>query len=252
MVEPRRRAALAGDRRPASCDLLDNDLSADELYFKHYSVDYSCIADGDADGDGLTTATRSTTRGRTRGTLILMGTSSSDGVELNVLGTNPLDTDSDDDSVLDGDEDPDQDGLSNAAEVNLYGTDPTDGHRCDQLSDGEESPTGRIPGWRTRTVMDCSTVKTWSSLRKPSSFAGLVLLATRAGHAKRDTLPAQRRSKESCSQAMLTRLSKSWGPSASHVDGCGAMPDGNDWVRNCVDQIKIRALVDLLIANLTA
>ena len=37
-----------------------------------------------------------------------------------------------------------------------------------------------------------------------------------------------------------------------HLDGCGSAPDRNDWVRNCADQIKIRALVDLLIANLTA
>ena len=36
-----------------------------------------------------------------------------------------------------------------------------------------------------------------------------------------------------------------------HVNGCGSAPDGNDRIRNCADQIEIRALVDLLIANLT-
>ena len=34
------------------------------------------------------------------------------------------------------------------------------------------------------------------------------------------------------------------------LDGCGTVPDRNDWVINCVSQLQIRSRVDLLIANL--
>jgi len=37
----------------------------------------------------------------------------------------------------------------------------------------------------------------------------------------------------------------------SHVDGCGLTPDNNDWIIACSDQQEIRALLDVLIANLT-
>jgi Tol biopolymer transport system component len=36
------------------------------------------------------------------------------------------------------------------------------------------------------------------------------------------------------------------------VDGCGAMADNNDWIKDCAAQIQIRALIDMLIANLSA
>jgi hypothetical protein len=122
--------------------LLDNELDEDNIYFKHYSVDYSCIAAGDNDGDGLTNGDE----------IYLTETDPlnadtdfdglSDGVELNVLGTNPKDKDSDDDLIADGDEDADLDGLSNSNEVNVYHTDPTksdtDG---DLLTDGDEVNT---------------------------------------------------------------------------------------------------------------
>ena len=35
-------------------------------------------------------------------------------------------------------------------------------------------------------------------------------------------------------------------------DGCGAVPDGNDWILNCTIQKEVRMLVDLLIANVRA
>jgi hypothetical protein len=35
-----------------------------------------------------------------------------------------------------------------------------------------------------------------------------------------------------------------------HVDGCGAGPDANDWLVDCTTQLEIRALLDLLGANL--
>jgi len=36
-----------------------------------------------------------------------------------------------------------------------------------------------------------------------------------------------------------------------HVDGCGASADNNDWIIDCPAQLEVRALIDLLIANLS-
>jgi hypothetical protein len=36
------------------------------------------------------------------------------------------------------------------------------------------------------------------------------------------------------------------------LDGCGVLPDTNDWIRACTDQVAVRQLVDLLIANVEA
>ena len=36
----------------------------------------------------------------------------------------------------------------------------------------------------------------------------------------------------------------------SKMDGCGTEPDNTDWIVDCTAQLEIRALVDLLIANL--
>lgn len=37
----------------------------------------------------------------------------------------------------------------------------------------------------------------------------------------------------------------------THLDGCGAESGATDWIRTCPEQIQVRDLVDLLIANLT-
>jgi hypothetical protein len=34
------------------------------------------------------------------------------------------------------------------------------------------------------------------------------------------------------------------------VDGCGSAADGNDWIVDCTQQVKIRSLVDILLANI--
>ena len=36
----------------------------------------------------------------------------------------------------------------------------------------------------------------------------------------------------------------------THMDGCGEGPDADDWIVTCADQIHIRELVDVLIANI--
>lgn len=64
-----------------------------------------------------------------------------DKLEMLVLGLNPTMTDSDENGILDGDEDYDEDGLSNLLELEL-GTDPANADSdYDGLSDGEEYNT---------------------------------------------------------------------------------------------------------------
>jgi hypothetical protein len=233
--------------------LLDNDASADELYFKHYSVDYSCIAAEDADGDGLTNGEEIYNTGTDPRKADTDGDQLSDGVELNVLGTNPLDTDSDDDSVLDGNEDADEDGLSNAAEVNLYGTDPTDRDTDDdQLSDGEEVALGTNPqladsdGDGLLDGQDVEFIEKAVQALPDSSFSP-------PGQGTRTSILSQLEAIEGKLLAGdVEEALEKLAALRKHVDGCGTAPDGNDWIRNCADQIKIRALIDLLITNLTA
>ena len=233
--------------------LLDNDASADELYFKHYTVDYSCIADGDADGDGLTNGDEIYNTATDPRDADTDGDQLSDGVELNVLGTDPLDTDSDDDSVPDGDEDADEDGLSNASEVNVYGTDPTDRDTDDDFfSDGEELAYGTNPlladsdGDGLIDGQDVEFIEKAVQALLDSSFSP-------PGQGTRNAILSQL---EAVERKLLAgdveEALEKLGEFRKHLDGCGATPDGNDWIRDCGDQIEIRALVDLLIANLTA
>ena len=35
-----------------------------------------------------------------------------------------------------------------------------------------------------------------------------------------------------------------------HLDGCGSLPDADDWIVNCPDQTTVRSLLDLLMSNL--
>ena len=65
----------------------------------------------------------------------------SDYIEVVLIGTDPTKKDTDDNGVLDGDEDADQDGLTNLEEINL-GTDPiNEDSDSEGLLDGEEVNT---------------------------------------------------------------------------------------------------------------
>jgi len=69
----------------------------------------------------------------------------SDPYEISVLQSNPADADGDDDGILDGEEDPDGDGLVNREEVEI-GTDPNEADSDgDQLADGLEWEIGLDP-----------------------------------------------------------------------------------------------------------
>jgi hypothetical protein len=162
-----------------------------------------------------------------------------DGDEVNIYGTDPLDPDSDDDGCTDGqevlvmgtdplDQDTDNDGLTDCLEVTV-GTDPlnpdSDG---DGILDGEDSefiqniinglPDSAFKGNGHRTAM----------LAHLDNVEHQVAM----GHI-------------GVALNMLDNLRK-------HVDGCGASADNTDWIIDCVAQVQVRDLIDLLIANLSS
>jgi predicted outer membrane repeat protein len=103
------------------------------LFETHSYVDYTLSETGDIDGDGL------------------------DAVEEAAAGTDPLDPDTDDDGLTDGEEvntygtdpldpDMDDDGLTDGEEINVYDTDPLDPDTDnDDMPDGWEAHNGTDP-----------------------------------------------------------------------------------------------------------
>jgi len=170
----------------------------------------------DADGDGLTDAQEAD------------------------LGTNPIAADSDSDGLTDGQEvalgtnptvaDSDNDGVNDGQEL-ASGTNPTDPD-----SDDDGIPDGS----------DVEAVQSTVSGLPDSSLGGP------SAHGKRTAITSALDQVEAAvrdgdTATALSRLRSL----RHHLDGCGTVADRNDWVSDCSDQLEIRALVDLLIANLS-
>jgi hypothetical protein len=215
--------------------------------------------DPDSDDDGLTD-----------GQEIAIGTNPfdpdsdddglTDGAEVEVHGTDPLDPDTDDDGLNDGaeiaagtnpfDQDTDDDGLSDGDEVNVHGTNPLDPDSDDDgLLDGVEVALGLDP-------LDPDTDDDGIPDGQDSEFieaavAGLDDSAFK-GNGHRTAILAhleniERRVLHGDVGQALNELDQL----RSKLDGCGTEPDNTDWIVDCTAQAEIRALVDLLIANLS-
>ena len=169
----------------------------------------------------------------------------SDGVEVNGANpTNPLDADTDHDGLTDGredtsgnggldagetnpnDPDSDDDGLSDGLEVSV-GTNPLDAD-----SDDDGLPDGSDTDW-----IETAVAALPSSVFKNANHQGAILdlLADAEKLAKKGNVNAARDKLAAVRQ---------------HVDGCGTVGDPNDWIIDCAAQIQIRALIDVLLANL--
>ena len=187
-----------------------------------------------------------------------------DGDEI-TYGTDPHDTDTDDDGLTDGDEvhtyhsdpldgDSDDDGLTDGAEVNTHHTDPNDADTDDDLlPDGLEVKYGSNPLNRDTDgdgLIDGKDVE-WiqgfiagipdTAIKPPGGGNRTAMLSLL------DDAEALLRKKGKLNAALdkLTTL-------RARNDGCGAVPDKNDWILNCMIQTEVRSLVDLLIANVRA
>ena len=281
--------------------------SPDDLYFKHYTVDYFCHAGADSDGDGLTDDREVYEIGTEPLVADTDGDGLNDGQEVG-LGTNPFSPDSDGDGLSDGDEvnvhlsdpllpDSDGDGLMDGEEVNLYGTSPvlsdTDGDGLsdpdeiftygtdptvadtdgDGLSDGQEVALGTDPKDADDDddgLNDGLEVAYGTDPLSPDTDGdglldgGDVEFVQRAvsqlpaadfnppGQGTRKAILDRLEDIESLLLAgRVERAIEKLTALRQTVDGCGTSPDRNDRILVCQDQVTIRGLVDLLIANVS-
>ncbi|HEX5591255.1 MAG TPA: hypothetical protein VFX65_13270 [Candidatus Limnocylindrales bacterium] len=215
--------------------------------------------DPDSDDDGLTD-----------GEEVILGTDPfdpdtdddglTDGQEVEVYGTDPLDPDTDDDGLNDGDEiaagtdpfdpDSDDDGLSDGDEVHVHGTDPLDPDSDDDgLTDGLEVALGTDP-------LDPDSDDDGIPDGQDSEFlqAAVEALDDAAfkGNGHRTAILAQLDNIEKrVLQGKVDQALNELGHLRAKMDGCGTTADTTDWIVDCTAQLEIRALLDLLVDNLT-
>ena len=141
-----------------------------------------------------------------------------DGPEVNVYKTNPKDSDTDDDELKDG------------LEV-AYGTDPLDAD-----TDNDGLPDGQ----------DVDFVKNGVIGLPPTAFTPPAAGTQNAILVQLDSIESLLLAgKVEQAIKQLTNLRR-------HMDGCGTVPDTNDWIVTCSrSRSRSGMLVDLLIANLT-
>ena len=186
-----------------------------------------------------------------------------DGDEI-AYGTDPHDPDSDDDGLTDGDEvhiyhssptdaDSDDDGLTDGDEVNTHHTDPNDADTDDDLlSDGLEVKYGTDP---LDSDSDDDGLPDGKDVEWIQDFiAGIPSAAIKPpGGGNRNAM--QNLLNDAEALLLKGKIKPALGKLATlraRNDGCGAVPDGNDWIVNCTVQTEVRMLIDLLIANVKA
>jgi hypothetical protein len=187
-----------------------------------------------------------------------------DDVREEMLMTDPFDPDTDDDGLTDGEEvneygtdpldgDSDDDGLTDGEEVNEYGTDPldpdTDG---DGLSDGIEVSTGLDPldsdsdddgipdGHDVEFIQNTIVALTDDVFQSNSPQGMRTAFLARLNNIER-----------LIAEGALTKALMKIANLRRELDGCGADPDRNDWIRECTAQVQVRDFLDLLADNLT-
>lgn len=229
-------------------DPLDPDTDNDELRDGREIHDQTDLLNPDTDGDGLLDGVEVLSRHTNPRDPDTDHDGLHDGEEVYADGTDPLNPDTDADGLLDGaerplgmdpfvpdtdgdgtvdgDEDNDADRLSNGFEAR-HGTDP-----LDVDSDDDTVVDGQDVGWITTALRALP----------PLEFAPG---ATAAKFEARLTKAEDR-----------TRIGDIAGARSVlgglrlRVDGCGATADGDDWIVGCASQLEIRALLDVLLANL--
>jgi hypothetical protein len=170
----------------------------------------------------------------------------SDGVEVHGSNpTNPLAADTDGDGLTDGQEDRNLNGALDAGETNPNDADTDD----DLLTDGQEVSVGTDPldsdtdddglidGKDVDWIESAINALPASAIKSPAAGnrkSMLNLLTDAEALLKKGNLTAAR--------DKLTTLRR-------RIDGCGATCDGNDWIVDCAQQVKIRLLVDVLLGN---
>jgi hypothetical protein len=181
-----------------------------------------------------------------------------------VYGTDPREGDSDDDGLTDGEElntygtdpklaDTDGEGLSDGDEVHVYGTNPREPDTdFDGLDDYIEVTYGTNPNAADSDndgLVDGQDVEFVMGAVQSVPAAAFKPTGGGSAQAMFASLDAVEQAllggKEALAVQKLQQL-------RSHVDGCGTAADNDDWITDCGAQTALRAMIDLLIANVTS
>jgi Tol biopolymer transport system component len=173
-------------------------------------------------------------------------------------GTDPTNPDTDGDGLSDGDEvargtdptnpDTDGDGIPDGRELEI-GTDPTDADSdADGLPDGAELEAGLDP---TASDSDGDGLVDGSDVEFVQAGVASVPDSAFKGPGHRSALHSHLEEVERLllsgdTAGALSKLQDL----RKHLDGCGLVADLNDWITDCEHQLRVRALLDTLIANL--
>lgn len=162
-----------------------------------------------------------------------------DLIEVNVIGTSPVDGDSDDD------------GLGDGSEWLTFGTDPLDADSdADGLPDGLEAKNGAVSPLDSDSdgdgLGDGSDVEHIVAVVEAMADGAFTGPGRPAILQSLDQIEALAWSGERASAALKTQQL------GGRLNGCGVLPDGNDWIVSCSDQLEIRPLLVLLIAELSS
>lgn len=223
--------------------------------------------DPDTDHDGLNDGDEVNTYGTNPLVKDTDGDGLTDGDEVNTYGTNPLVTDSDGDGLDDGDEvnkyhtdpnkaDTDGDGLNDGDEVNKYNTDPNKADTDDDgLPDGIEVKYGSnpllsdtdgdgLPDGKDVEWIEVAIAGIPDTAIKPPGGGNRNAMLNLLEDVEALLIKGSKGNRKAALDKLMTLRSR--------TDGCGVVPDGNDWIVDCTVQTEIRMLVDLLIANASA
>ena len=164
----------------------------------------------------------------------------SDGCEVTGTNpTNPLDADSDDDGLKDGTEDANHDCIRDATETNPNDADSDD----DQLKDGDEVGFGTNP---LDADSDDDGIKDGDD---PDWLRGAIgglppSVFKDKGTGLRTAMQAQLDSVEqSLAAGKLANAKKTLASMRTQVNGCGTKADKDDWIVDCVTQVKVRGWI---------
>jgi len=161
----------------------------------------------------------------------------SDADETDVYGTDPLDPDTDDD------------GLEDGKEVLDHGTDPlvadTDG---DGLDDGLEVAAGSDP--LDADSDDDGVVDGLDADIIANVVSGLDAADFKASGSRTALLSQLSAVEHAVAQGNHEVAADQLAAIRSHLDGCGTSADGTDWIIDCEAQALVRSLVDSMISNL--
>lgn len=168
-----------------------------------------------------------------------------DGCEINGNNpTNPFEADSDKDGLSDGAEDANQNCALDLNETNPNDDDTDD----DELNDRFEVANGIDP---LDADSDDDGIHDGEDVEWIEQAVNAIPDTLFVPDGRKAILDQLQTIETMVSTAQFNLAVNELTITRTHLDGCGASPDGDDWIADCTEQIKLRTFIDLLMSNLT-